>query len=651
MHAHVRLFVWVYALFTGLVLFSLSLTTALNTLEQLRRLPASAVPQHAQQLTVCAPWLALPVSWISREQSRWQLACDDSGQPLAQLRDSKPQRALPLLPLLGEQLWHTWGDQWLLVITFGLVPLWLSTSMRSRQTGFERRARALADTMAERSGISPQRRAAEPLSVLESTFSRLHDRLQAHRDEIARAEYADRLTGLANRYQFQQALEQSFNNAREENYVMALLFIDLDGFKQVNDSFGHSMGDALLVRVAERLRAAIRASDLLAKGEEADKAKESKGLGELARLGGDEFTVILSAINEPEAASRVAQRIIESLEVPFEVGGTTLQISSSIGVAVYPEDGDNPELLLQKADMAMYRAKADGKGIYRRYAADMGRQVIRQHYLSLELRKALDQSQFRLDWQPIVELPGNQVRYFEALLRWEHPLEGLISPAEFIPIAEENRQILAMGDWVLDAAMEQMARWQKAGLRKARVSINVSSVQIRNRDLHQWIMDAIRRFGVNPRGVMMEITESCLIEAHPETFEQLAALRKDGVHIALDDFGTGYSSLSVLASLPIDVIKVDSSFVNKAATDNKYREVLASVVQLAKQLNLELVAEGVENAAELELLQGLGCNLIQGYLISRPTSQTALNHELLHRQLANLSSLGTGVWPPGGSLG
>lgn len=649
MHPQVRLFVWVYILFTGLVLFSLSLTTALNTFDTLRHLPTTAVPVRAEPVVECSSWWATSTGWLSSEQSRWQLACDADGQPLALLRESAPQRAQPLWPLLWQQLRQAWGAQWLLVISFGLVPLWLSTSMRSRQANFERRARVLADTVAERSGISPQRRAAEPLSVLESTFSRLHDRLQAHRDEIARAEYADRLTGLANRYQFQQALEQSFNNARDENYVMALLFIDLDGFKQVNDSFGHSMGDALLVRVAERLRAAIRASDLLSKAEAADKDKESKGLGELARLGGDEFTVILSAINEPEAASRVAARIIESLEVPFEVGGTTLQISSSIGIAVYPEDGDNPELLLQKADMAMYRAKADGKGVYRRYAADMGRQVIRQHYLSLELRKALDQAQFRLDWQPIIELPGHQVRYFEALLRWEHPLEGLISPSEFIPIAEENRQILAVGDWVLDTALEQMARWQKAGLRKARVSINVSSVQIRNRDLHQWIMDAIRRFGVNPRGLMMEITESCLIEAHPETFEQLAALRNDGVYIALDDFGTGYSSLSVLASLPIDVIKVDSSFVNKAAIDKKYREVLASVVQLAKQLNLELVAEGVENTTELELLQGLGCNLIQGYLFSRPTSQTALNYELLHRQLTNLSSLGTGLWPPGGA--
>lgn len=635
MRAQFRLCGYVYSLLALMLIAALVASALLGSWSQLQQLRGSGVPLARVDANPCPQWMG----WVDRQlgASPWQLICASDGVMLA-VRDSAPLRALHLSSLLLEQGLRAWQQQWPIFAALLLLPPWLVAGLGRRQGRFEARARALAELMAERSGISPHRRGGETLSVLEHTFSRMQERLDEHRAEIARAEYADRLTGLANRYQFQLALEQSLSHARDSGHAMALLFIDLDGFKQVNDSYGHSMGDLLLVRVAERLRAATRASDLV--------ARDKDGLGELARLGGDEFTVILGEINEPEAAARVAFRIIKGLEAPFEVGGNTLNISASIGIAVYPEDGDNSEMLLQRADVAMYRAKAEGKGTYRRYANDMGKQVVRQHYLSLELRKALDQAQFYLEFQPIVELPGNQVRYFEALLRWQHPLEGAIMPAEFIPIAEESRQILALGDWVVQESLVQLARWQKAGLRKARISINVSSVQIRQLDLHEWLTAAMLKAGVNPRGVMMEITESCLIEAGPETVAQLTALRRDGVQVALDDFGTGYSSLAVLASLPIDVIKVDRSFVNKACGDAKYRDVLASVVTLARKLNLELVAEGVETAAELALLNEMGCRLIQGFLISRPTAQTALNQELMHRQLANLSSLGTGVWPP-----
>jgi len=452
--------------------------------------------------------------------------------------------------------------------------------------------------------------------------------------------YSDKLTKLVDRYHFLEHIDKQLTILAETEIKAALLFIDLDGFKSVNDSYGHSFGDEVLVQVAERLKSIVRRKKLNFK--EDDTALEYN----LSRLGGDEFTLFIQQLESPEHAINVAIDVLQELERDFILGNKTIKISASIGIAIYPDSASKPYTLIQMADVAMYRAKTDGRGVYRIYSPEMGSNMRRYHYLLDEMRTAIDSSNFFLTFQPIIDIDDCGISYFEALVRWQHPAEGTITPDEFIPIAENSNLILELGDWILEEACRQMAAWYNAGMKKARISVNVSAIQVKHKPLYDWVMSALSNTGLPARALMLEITESCFISAPDELFHELKKLQAQGVMIAIDDFGTGFSSLSVLANLPVDVLKIDKLFVSEAVQNNKYSKILHSIVDMAEKLELKVVAEGIEQVEQLELLKSLGVKHIQGYLISRPQRSNYVGEKIFEQGVNHMTHTGTSRWPP-----
>lgn len=452
--------------------------------------------------------------------------------------------------------------------------------------------------------------------------------------------YCDKLTSLINRHKFLEHINEQIVISDKTKTKCGLLFIDLDGFKQVNDSFGHSFGDEVLIQVAERLRSVVRSQNLNFSDNEEDKELN------LSRLGGDEFTLFIQSIEDPEVAVNIANHVLKELERDFVLGNKLIKISASIGIAAYPDSANSPEALVQMADVAMYRAKKEGRGIYRIYSPEMGSKLRRYHYLLEEMRLGIVSNSFFLSFQPIIHVDGCVISYFEALVRWQHPIEGIISPAEFIPIAEDSNQILVLGDWILHEACRQMSAWYHAGMTKTKISVNVSGVQLKHRSIYSWVMEALNKTGLPPSSLMLEITESCFIDISENIISELEKLRKEGIFIAIDDFGTGFSSLSVLATLPVDVLKIDRMFVSEASHNEKYRKILKSIVELSQRLELKVVAEGIEEIIQLELLKSLGVVYIQGYLISRPESSRNVGNKVLKQGMNHLAHLGTGTWTP-----
>ena len=292
----------------------------------------------------------------------------------------------------------------------------------------------------------------------------------------------------------------------------------------------------------------------------------------------------------------------------------------------------------------MYRAKSDGKGIFKVYSPEMGNKMRRYHYLLEELRLAVACKDFYLAFQPIVHVEDCMIDYFEALTRWDHPIEGMIPPSEFIPIAEESNLILELGDWIMLESCRQMAAWHNAGMRKVKISVNVSGVQLKHRDVYDWIMKKLKKTGLPAKSLMLEITESTFIKANPLMIKDLERLRKEGVTIAIDDFGTGFSSLSTLADLPIDVIKIDRSFITQANKSQKYNDILNTISELGQKLGLKIVAEGVEDIAQFELVKKIGVSSVQGYLVSRPESSVNVGNKVLRNNTSNLSASGSSAW-------
>ncbi|MDP2562744.1 bifunctional diguanylate cyclase/phosphodiesterase [Psychrobium sp. 1_MG-2023] len=471
--------------------------------------------------------------------------------------------------------------------------------------------------------------------ALDFLLSKVND-YQAHSKRNADC---DKLTQLVNRHCFLEHINQRINfNAKEPAYRSGLLFIDLDGFKQVNDSFGHSFGDEVLIQVAERLKTVVRSQNL-------SFPDSPQGLElNLARLGGDEFTLFIEHLDSPHLAVEVAQQVLKELERDFILGNKTIKISASVGIAVYPDSANSPETLVQMADVAMYRAKVDGRGIYRIYSKEMSNTLRRYHYLLEEMRIALTTNSFYLTFQPIVHVEGCAISYFEALVRWQHPVEGIITPTEFIPIAEDSNQILQLGDWILFEACRQMSAWYNAGMNKTQISVNVSNIQLKHRSIYRWVMDTLKKTGLPPSALMLEITESCFIDISSEIISELERLRQEGVCIAIDDFGTGFSSLAILATLPVDVLKIDRMFITQATQNPKHSKILKSIVELSQRLNLKVVAEGIEDVNQLELLKSLGVVYIQGYLFSRPVSPVSVGEKVLNQNIGHLAHNGTGVW-------
>jgi diguanylate cyclase (GGDEF)-like protein/PAS domain S-box-containing protein len=419
--------------------------------------------------------------------------------------------------------------------------------------------------------------------------------------ELTHQAFHDSLTGLANRVLFKERVEHAVVRAKRDGALVGVLFIDLDDFKVVNDTLGHAVGDQLLVAVAERIAGVLRPHDTA------------------ARLGGDEFAALIEDASTPQELEQAAERIIHVLSAPFCVGGETVSGVASVGVGTTADAAEASELLRQ-ADLALYVAKGEGKGRWRRYQSDLHTAVLQR----LELRGALDQAlhdeQFVLQYQPIVDLASGLAVGFEALVRWQHPTRGMIPPGDFIDVAEESGLIVQIGQRVLEQALAAVARWQHqlpVG-RLQYVSVNVSARQFRAPGFVALVLDSLDRAGVAPSTLMLEITESLLLRDDEQVWADLALLREHGIRLAIDDFGTGYSSLSYLRHMPIDVLKIDKSFIDDMVASSQQRAVVAAIVRLAETLDLRVVAEGVEEHAHRDLLQRMGCPYGQGFLFARP---------------------------------
>ncbi len=429
--------------------------------------------------------------------------------------------------------------------------------------------------------------------------------------KVFRLAYLDTLTGLPNRLSFSDRLQRDIQRARLHNSKLAVLFMDLDGFKNVNDTLGHGAGDLLLQWVADRLRLAVRPADLLARNE----ASEME-VG-LARLGGDEFTLLMPQLHHVEDALIVGQRIHARMRQPFMLEGREIIVTTSIGIAVYPDDGEDAATLLKHADTAMYHAKNQGRDNCQFYSAALTREAMRRLNMESNLRLALERGEFYLVYQPQLDLDSGRIHSLEALIRWQHPEQGPISPADFIPAAEENGLIVPIGDWVLRTACADIARWQAAG-HSLRVAVNLSAVQFRNPDLVSAIKSILAESEVAPEWLELEVTEGALMDDSAATLAILDDLRAAGMQLSLDDFGTGYSSLSHLQRLPLNNLKVGRSFVCGLPADKGSLAIVRAIVSLARNLGFTVTAEGIETLEQARILQRLGCETLQGAYISEP---------------------------------
>jgi len=433
---------------------------------------------------------------------------------------------------------------------------------------------------------------------------------QAHAQaRIAYLASYDNLTGLANRRLFRDQLERAIVAAKMRGHMLGVLFMDLDRFKRVNDTLGHGAGDTLLQTVAERLRAHVRGSDLVGRVELDEPPA-------ISRLGGDEFTVLLSKLEQPEEAGDVARRILQAIPQPIDVGGHEISLSASIGIAIYPVDGEDVETLVKHADAAMYAAKEQGRANYQFFSRKINASALRKLALESRLREALERDELKLHYQPRLDLKTGHVCAVEALLRWSHPDLGIVSPREFIPLSEETGLIAPMGEWVLRTACAQGVAWQQQGLAPIPISVNVSPRQFQEGDLRAVVGRVLRASGLAPRHLELELTERLLLQDDEETALMLRDLRAMGVTISLDDFGTGYSSLSYLARFPLDTLKMDRCFVRDVDHDPAAAGVAKAVIAIGHCLGARVVAEGVDTFEQERFLRDNGCDELQGFLLA-----------------------------------
>lgn len=440
------------------------------------------------------------------------------------------------------------------------------------------------------------------LSVaMESLFSQVRTNL----DHVQALALFDQVTGLANRASFCRQVERLLAERSEEG-LAALFFIDLDGFKGVNDTLGHAAGDQLLARVAGRLR-------------EVAMAQASAGAGDclIGRLAGDEFTLFVPSLADLDSAGRIARAIQFALRERFDLGSQHVDLGASIGVACYPEHGDTLSALLRSADIAMYHAKRQGRNRAEMFTAELALEAADRAELERDLLLGLQREEFLLEFQPQIEIGSGRAIGAEALVRWAHPERDLVMPGSFVPVAEESGAIVALGDWVMGRVCETAARWARAGVRQ-RIAINISSRELGQADFFMRLRHAIDAHQAPAVMLELEITESLAMEMKARTLDQIGALRREGVRIAIDDFGTGYSNLSRLRELPVDRVKIDRSLVRDIAVSAEARTICSAVVGLIQGLGMEVVVEGVETEAQMEMLRVIGCTLFQGYHLARP---------------------------------
>ena len=423
---------------------------------------------------------------------------------------------------------------------------------------------------------------------------------------ISQLAYFDSLTGLPNRTLLQDRLIQALARSQRENTPLALLYLDLDRFKDINDTLGHENGDQFLQTIAQRLQGCLRKSDTL------------------ARIGGDEFVILLGGAKDERNIAFIAEHLRAVLAPPIQLADQEVFPTSSIGIALYPHDGETGDLLLKHAEVAMYSAKKKGKNTHQFFSAEMHQRAVERRDLEVKLRRALQNDEFFLVYQPQIDLRSGRIFGVEALLRWRHPVDGLISPARFIPVAEETGLIRPLGEWVLRTACAQNQAWLTAGLPPVQMAVNFSGHQVGQKGVATLVGEVLRTTGLQPKLLELELTESSLMENAQETIRTLVELKALGIQLSVDDFGTGYSSLSYLKHFPIDRLKIDQSFTRDIEVDPDDRSIVEAIIGLARSLDLRVIAEGVETAGALTMLQRLGCDEAQGYYFAKPLETAAL---------------------------
>ena len=532
--------------------------------------------------------LAKPLPTFSEDERAILLLAYPKAEALADAR--KLQLALGLMTLLG-----------LLAVA---VATWRAAGKITQPLA---RLDEAAGRLASGEHVQVRVRGSDELARLAQSFNDMVGKIAEREQRITQLAFNDVLTGLPNRTMFQQQLEQSFRASEGSGGLFALHCLDLDQFKVINDTLGHPAGDALLIEAGKRVQAAAKGHFV-------------------ARLGGDEFVVLQTVGEDRNAIDRLARDILEAMAQPLTIDGNELVPSTSIGIAISPDDGADGETLLRNADLALYRAKEAGRGTFAFFEESLNERAQQRRQLETDLRVALDLGQLELHYQPLFDLEQNRVCSFEALLRWSHPTRGQISPVEFIPVAEDTGLIVPIGAWVIREACNRAASWPE----HIRIAVNVSPVQFHRGSLNETILRALAVSGLAPGRLEVEITESIFLEGGDATLKLLHSLRSLGVRVALDDFGTGYSSLSYLQSFPFDKLKIDRSFIQNLLTREGASAIVRAITELAHALNIETTAEGVEETAQLMELRAHGCSSVQGFLFAEP--MTAADVERLFRE-------------------
>jgi PAS domain S-box-containing protein len=458
--------------------------------------------------------------------------------------------------------------------------------------------------------------AAGTLTQLSGTIQDVTELKEAEQRIRYLAHY-DGATGLPNRQFFTERLQHALTHARRYHRQLAVLSLNLDQFKRINDTLGHKAGNELLLAVSRRLSEAVRASDSIVR-DDPDPADGGEAVETVARLDGDEFSLLIVELAHYHDAAKVARRLLDELRKPFHVADQEVFVSASIGLALYPLDGEDAESLLKNAGAAMHFAKDQGRDNYQFYSRDMNASTLQKLSLESQLRKALERGELLLHFQPKIGAATGALAGVEALIRWNHPELGMVPPSHFISLAEETGLIVPIGDWVLAAACRQNHAWQRAGHPRLPVAVNIASPHFRQGGLTDSVARALRDTGLDPQWLELEVTESMLMDRGDATLDTLFELKNMGVRLAIDDFGTGYSSLSYLKRFPLDALKIDRSFIKDLPRDAEDAAIAKAVIAMAHSLKLEVVAEGVETAEQLAFLQQHGCDLVQGYFFSRP---------------------------------
>jgi diguanylate cyclase (GGDEF)-like protein len=519
---------------------------------------------------------------------------------------------LVVLPLLAVMVALTFGPQpalrrfmpvsWVAGVLVALIAEWMP---RAAAPGAWVFGAYRVATVAAALGLSLlllwqfSRRLTEALAEMQAANLSLHEALAEVRmaeEKIKDLAYHDTLTALPNRLVFTDRLALAVNQAQRQGSRLAVLFLDLDHFKVINDSLGHSLGDLLLQQVAGRLTGCLRAGDTV------------------ARLGGDEFTLLLPGVQGPAESERVAGKVLDTLREPFRLEGRELFVTASMGISLYPDDGEDADTLVRNADAAMYRAKEQGRDSHRLYAPPMNEMATERLALEGALRRALANDELVLHYQPLIEIDTGRLHGVEALLRWRHPEKGLLWPSDFLALAESTGLILPIGPWVLRTACAQAQAWHEQDLRDLRVAVNLSARQFQQADLAEHVRRALRDTGLPPHCLELEITETNAMQNTDVTVRTFGELKALGVRISIDDFGIGYSSLGTLKRLPIDTLKIDRSFIRDITTDPDDAAIVTAVIAMAHTLKLRVVAEGVDTEEQLTFLRGYGCDLMQGHL-------------------------------------